>query len=358
MQNNSEIIFTETTGNNGNLGLITLNRPQAFNALNLAIINALDKQLRVWATDPNIKAVVVQSSGEKAFCAGGDIRQNYTTGKTNIALATLFFWHKYRSNHLIHHYSKPYIALVNGITMGGGVGISEHGSYRVATEKLTFAMPETGIGFFPDVGGSYFLPRLPGQNGIYLGLTGARSNAADAQYLTLIDYCVATEKLPEIILALAASDFGSDADTAIKTCLQTFAIKPAQASLAEYRNNIDACFQYNRIEDIFTALEKQSDEWCRNTAKLLLSKSPTSLKVTLQQLRRGTNLGFDQALQMEYRLVTRFLPGHDFYEGVRAAIIDKDQKPQWQPARLAEVKDADVNAYFAPLVDAPELNFN
>lgn len=353
MTDTSDILFTELD----HLGIIMLNRPQALNALTHEMAIALYEQLEQWEAEQEIKAVTIQGKGEKAFCAGGDIRKIYDARHDKHLAIKQFFWDEYRLNHRIHHYPKPYIALLDGITMGGGVGVSIHGSHRIATELFSFAMPETGIGFFPDIGGSYFLSRCPGQTGIYLGLTGTRIKAADALYLGLIDYFVLEEKKAELLDALASTRLLGYPHTAITEIIKSFSTPAETAPLINYRELIDQCFVFNTIEEIFTALRAQDNEWCTNTLKILQSKSPTSLKVTLQQLRNAATLDFDQCMQMEYRMVLRFLAGHDFYEGVRAVIVDKDQKPQWQPAELSAVTQNDVDKYFAPLTDTPELSF-
>lgn len=348
MLNSAEILFSEVSSNTGAVGLITLDRPQALNALNYGMIVDMYNQLHEWANNAAIKAVIIQGSGEKAFCAGGDIRKIYEARQTQDPLLAQFFWHEYRLNRFIHNYPKPYIALLNGVTMGGGAGISIPGSLRIATEKLMFAMPETGIGFFPDVGGSYFLSHCPGQTGIFLGLTGTRIKAADAIYLGLADQFVLTEKLPQVIDALVNTDLDH---------IAPFTSDPGSPTLSDVRQDIDACFGFDSVEEIIAALEKKNNAWSLGVINMLTSKSPTSLKVTLQQLRRGAKLNFDQCLQMEYRLTMRFLLAHDLKEGVRAVIIDKDQNPKWQPAKLSDVSQAAVDAYFAPLVDQKELQF-
>lgn len=339
------------------LGLITLNRPQALNALSHGMIVALYQQLATWAHDPDVKAVMIQGAGEKAFCAGGDVRKVYETKHHPEAVGKQFFWDEYRLNHRIRHYPKPYIAFLDGITMGGGVGVSLHGSNRIATERLTFAMPETAIGFFPDVGASYLLSRCAGQTGIYLGLTGARLKVADAAYLNLIDTFVPSEKKAELIDTLVSSHFGDNPQQVVNDIINNYKNDAGVASLAEYRTVIDECFALDSVEAILAALQSKPDEWCKNTAQNLLSKSPTSLKVTLQELRQAKQLDFDQCMQMEYRLAMRFIENHDFFEGVRAVLIDKDQAPKWQPAVLSDVTANDVAAYFAPLKDTPELSF-
>jgi enoyl-CoA hydratase len=351
----ADIAFTEID----RLGAVTLNRPQALNSLSHTMALALYKQLGIWNENNFIKAVFIQAEGEKAFCAGGDIRQIYAArNDPNLAIKQ-FFWDEYRLNQRIAHYPKPYIALLDGITMGGGVGISIHGSHRVATEYFSFAMPETGIGFYPDVGGSYLLSRCPGQTGIYLGLTGARIKAADALYLGLVDHFIKREHGAELIDALASKPFIGDANIGIAAIIKNYSVADtAQPPLALHRALIDRCFAFDTVEEIIHALQTTADEWCAATAKILRSKSPTSLKVTLQELRQAARLSFDDCMKMEYRLTLRFLLGQDFYEGIRAAIIDKDHTPQWQPSALDAVTQSDVDNYFAPLNDTPELNFD
>lgn len=354
MVEHPDILFTELS----NLGLLTLNRPKALNALTHDMCVAIYEQLEAWERDPDIKAVMVQGAGEKSFCAGGDIRAIYEARHDPKLMIKRFFWDEYRLNQQIFHYPQPYIALLDGITMGGGVGISILGSHRIATERFVFAMPETSIGFFPDVGGSYFLPRCPGQTGIYLGLTGERIKAADAIYLGLVNHYVPSENMPGLIDAIATSNLGADAPKTITAMIDAARGHPGDPPLADHRNDIDYCFKFNTVEEILEALHHRKNEWCKKIADLLLTKSPTSLKVTLKQLRLGKNLSLDQCLQMEYRMVMRFLKGHDLFEGVRAVIIDKDQQPKWNPSELNQITEAAVDAYFASLNDTPELKFD
>lgn len=345
----NDIIFEELTNQTGDLGVITLNRPQALNALSHHMINSLYQQLVTWEQNPKIKAVVIQAAPGRAFCAGGDIRYVYEHGKAQDSTLSMLFHDEYRLNKCIYHYKKPYIALLNGITMGGGAGISLHGSHRIATENLVFAMPETSIGFFPDVGGSYFLPRLPNKIGYYLGLTGARITAADCMALGLTNYFVAADVFPKIIQALLATSLKEDAKSVVSKILIQLDKTPDHATLLEHKEKIARCFSKQTIEEIVHCLEISPEEWCQQTATLLKTKSPTSLKVTLRALQEGEKLDFDACLNMEYRLTRRFLQGHDFYEGVRALIIDKDQSPHWQPAEIKEVTQQDIAQYFAPL---------
>lgn len=354
MTADNNIEFTEL----GEVGFIALNRPQALNALNHEMIEALAEKLSEWEEDKAVQAVLIQGIGEKAFCAGGDIRKIYDARHDEDLDIKQFFWDEYRLNQQIFHYPKPYIALLNGITMGGGVGISIHGQYRIATDRFTFAMPETGIGFFPDVGGSYFLPRCPGYTGFYLGLTGARINAADALYLELVNVYFDQTRVPEFVDAIVTSHLSGDCKQLVGNIINNYSsTPPVSTKIAEHRQDIDVCFSKNTIEEIIEALQERQSVWCDETAKILLSKSPLSLKITLAALQRGKSLTMDQCMQMEYRLVNRFLQQKDFYEGIRAVIVDKDQKPVWTPATLAEVDNAIVEKYFAPLVNQKELNF-
>lgn len=349
-----DIEFTEL----GEVGFIALNRPQALNALNHEMIEELSEKLSEWQGDKAIQAVLIQGIGEKAFCAGGDIRKIYDSRNDEDLDIKQFFWDEYRLNQQIFHYQKPYIALLNGITMGGGVGISIHGQYRIATDRFSFAMPETGIGFFPDVGGSYFLPRCPGYTGYYLGLTGARINAADAMYLELVNFYFDQHKIPEFVDALVTSHLSGDCKQLVGNIIHNYSSIPATpAKIAEHREDIDACFSKNTVEEIIATLQARKNAWCDETAKILLTKSPLSLKITLVALQRGKSLTMDECMQMEYRLVNRFLRQYDFYEGIRAVIIDKDQKPIWDPDTLEAVDNAMVEKYFAPLVNQKELSF-
>ncbi len=349
-----EILFERR----GGVGFVLLDRPGALNALSLTLIEAFDARLKVWAADPAVKAVVVRGAGERAFCAGGDVRSIWEGGRTVGGPASELFRREYLLIRRIKVLAKPYIALVDGIAMGGGVGVCVHGSHRVATERTTIALPETHIGLFPDVGSSYFLPRLPGALGLYLGLTGARLKAADALHAGLADCHVESARLPELEAALAAADWsGGDAHGVAAATLDSFASAAGQPSLAERRAAIERCFARDSIEAILAALEAEGGDWAGETLETLRACSPTSLKVTVEQWRRGATLGFDHAMIMEFRLSQAFLARHDFHEGIRAAVIDKDNAPAWQPARLADVTPDLVEAHFAPLGDR-DLSFD
>lgn len=326
----------------GGIGLITLNRPEALNALTLGMCHVMEARLREWRSDPAISAVVITGAG-RAFCAGGDIRALYDRGLAKEAYPYNFYRDEYRLNALIKDYHKPYIALLNGIVMGGGVGVSVHGSHRIVSENLRFAMPETGIGLFPDVGGSYFLSRCPGELGVFLALTGTRISAADALYCGIATHYVPAASFPALQAALAHS---RHVDDAIREYAGT---PPGEPELAQYRARIDRIFAHDRLETIIAALEEEGDEWAGQIRATILGKSPVSSKVALRQLREGAMRDFHACMKMEYRLASRFIEGQDFYEGVRATVIDKDGAPKWPSGALSGVSEADVAAYFAPL---------
>ncbi|HEY4940449.1 MAG TPA: enoyl-CoA hydratase/isomerase family protein [Rhizomicrobium sp.] len=338
MSGEPEILFEKR----GAVGLITLNRPKALNALTYDMAMAMRNALRIWEREENVKTVVIQGAGERAFCAGGDIRWLYDNGKAGMPCTVEFYRHEYLLNVLIKHYPKPYVALLRGFVMGGGVGVSVHGSHRIADESMLFAMPETGIGLFPDVGGSYFLPRCPGEIGMYLGLTGARLRTADALYAGVATHFVPAGKREALLSAMAD---GKVPDMAMQGLCETV----PDVFLTEHREKIDRIFGGGSVEDILAALDADRTDWAADAAKTIRTKSPTATKLAFRQIREGAKLSFDDCMRMEFRMVTRVIAGHEFYEGVRATIIDKDGAPKWQPATLAEVSDADIDAYFAPL---------
>lgn len=344
-----EIRFEELEGRAGSVGLITLNRPQVLNALNHAMFLALNHHLKKWDESDHIKAVIIQAVAGRAFCAGGDIRYAYERGRLNDPALPHFFRDEYRVNQRIHFFSKPYIALLDGITMGGGAGISMHGSHRVITERMTFAMPETGIGLFPDIGATYFLSRLPYKIGFYLGLTGTRIFSQDCLAVGLATQCVSHESLLKIIDLIVDTPLDADAKRSVTLLLKTFEIAPEPSLLMKHKLEIELAFSENTVEGIIKALKHFPSEWCHQTAETILTKSPTSLKVTLKALQKATSLDFESCMKMEYRLVNHFLKGQDFYEGVRAAVIDKDQKPHWNPNQLNLISDEKVNQYFNPI---------
>ncbi len=342
----------------GPLGLITLNRPKALNALTLSMIRALHPQLDRWAADPAIAAVAIRGVGEGAFCAGGDVLAIWKAGQDGQFapgkrghLAGDFFRAEYQLNRRIHTFEKPYIALIDGITMGGGVGVSIHGDLRLAGPRTLFAMPENAIGIFPDVGGSFFLPRLPGALGLYLALTGDRLKAADCLVAGIATHSLAGDQEEAILQALAAADWNQGL-AAAETALAPLQAKPEEAGhLDASRPAIDRCFGGKEsLAQVIEALQSEGGDWAEATLAGLAKRSPTSLMVCFEQLRRGAELDFDACMVMEYRMSqTAMLPGRDFYEGVRALLIDKDNAPNWSPASLEEVNVAAVEAWFASL---------
>ncbi|MCF8468874.1 MAG: enoyl-CoA hydratase/isomerase family protein [Sneathiella sp.] len=347
MSTEDEILFARE----GEIGLVTLNRPKALNALTHEMCLLLDAKLAEWEKDEGVRAVLIEGAGEKAFCAGGDIVKLYNEGKSGGDYPYRFYRDEYLLNARIKHFPKPYIALIDGIVMGGGVGVSVHGSHRIATERTLFAMPESGIGLFPDVGGSYFLPRCPGELGLYLGLTGARLKAADAVFAGIAKVYIESQKLPALKDALTAHDFKGDAGAEIDQVIARFTSDPGDAPITAIMDQINRHFSKGSVEEIIESLQGDGDPWAEKTAETLLSKSPTSMKLSFEELRRGSKLTFDDCMRMEFRMVNRVIRGVDFYEGTRAAVIDKDQSPVWNPATLQDVSDADIAAYFAVLPD-------
>ena len=331
------------------LGVITLNRPKAIHALNKGMCEAMIAALVDWRDDPAVTSVLIDHAGERGFCAGGDIRMIAESGAGDASEAKAFFHAEYRLNHLLFDYPKPVTALVDGIVMGGGVGISEPADVRIATERTTYAMPETGIGLFPDVGGGWFLPRLPGQTGVWLALTGARLKAADTVALGIHTQFTPSDQVDALKAALIADP----ADP--KAGAERFAADPGPAPLSEHREAIDRLFAFDTVEEIFAALASDGSEWALKQLSILKTKSPQSMRVSLRQIRTGAGLtSFADNMAMEYRLGGRVVRTHDFQEGVRAVIVDKDNAPKWSPADLAGVTDAQLDALFAPLPDDEE----
>lgn len=331
----------------GAAGLIILNRPKALNALTLPMIQAMHAQLRFWETDEAVTRIVVRGAGGRAFCAGGDIRQIYELGKAGHFEETLAFWlAEYQLDAYVKRYPKPYVALIEGVVMGGGVGISVHGDIRVASEKYMFAMPETGIGYFPDVGMTYALPRLPGRTGTYLAVTGARVGASEALALGLATHSAKAADFEAIVDALAQGDD-------IEATLAAYAAEPpGTGPLVTERSLIDECFSADSVHDSLGRLDVAASSgasFAAETAALIRSRSPTSVLIAFEQMRRGVDLNFEEAMLTEYRLCTRVMRGHDFYEGVRSVIVDKDGKPSWQPATLDAVDMAAIATAFEPI---------
>lgn len=345
MQAGTDILFERR----GAWGVVTFNRPDALNALTEAMCIAMRHQLAEWAADASVGAVLAQGAGEKAYCAGGDIRWLYDTAQFDPARAAQFFAEEYRNNAAIKHFPKPYVALIDGILMGGGVGVSVHGSHRVAGDRTLFAMPETGIGLFPDVGGGYFLPRLGAGLGQYLGLVGTRLNAADCMDAGIATHIIPTDQMPALKDALFALPLAEGFAAAVDSVLAQMHQSAAGSAIATHRAQIEAIFGADSLADVCARLETDGSDWAAQTRKLLARMSPTSLALTFEQLRRGAALSFDEVMRMEFRLASRVMAGREFIEGVRAQIIDKDRNPQWQPATLEAIDPAEIERYFAPL---------
>lgn len=336
------------TSKRGGVGRITVNRPRALNALTLPMVAAMGEALRVWQGDDAVKAVVVDGAGDKAFCAGGDIRMLVDSGKAGDGQAKMFWSREYALNVVIKRYAKPYVAIMDGVTMGGGVGISVHGGFRVATERTVFAMPETGIGFYPDVGGTYFLPRLPGRLGVWMGLTGARLSGADALAAGLATHFVASGDVPALLAALEREPLDDDG-VALEELLHVHESDAGGAPLASQLADINRLFAGDSVGRIVADLEADGGAWALKQLEILGKKSPTSLKVTLRAIGEGMEGEFEDVMARELALSTRFVAaGSDFYEGVRAVIIDKDHAPRWSPGTLGDVSDADVDRFFSP----------
>jgi enoyl-CoA hydratase len=341
----SEILFERR----GAAGVVRLNRPKALNAVTHGMVRALRAELDRWTSDPAITRVVITAAGERAFSAGGDIRALYDLGKAGRIDDALQFWRdEYPLNMAIKNYRKPYVALIDGIAMGGGVGVSVHGSHRVAGDRFSFAMPEVGIGFFPDVGATWFLPRMPGELGAYCALTGERFGVADAVSSGVATHRIASAQFAAVLEGLTGT-------VSVDAVLAAFAEPVGKGPIAQRQSAIDRIFAADRLEDILDALDREGRSnsvdagWAQKTADVIRTKSPLSLKIALAQVRRGKNWDFESCMRAEFRIVSRIVEGHDFYEGVRAVIVDKDNKPRWRPPTLAAVNETDVERHFAPL---------
>ena len=319
---------------------LTLNRPAAMNALTHAMCRDLHRALFDSIGDTDVALVVIEGAGERAFCAGGDVVAMHAAGRAGADGWEAFFRDEYRMNQAIARYPDPYVAILDGVTMGGGVGLSIHGRYRIATERTLFAMPETAIGMIPDVGGTHALPRLPGELGTWLGLTGARLKAADCLYAGIATHVVPLDRLPLLRELLATGDDPVD------EVLKTLDTDPGEAPLAALRDAIDFHFAHDTVEGIMASLVG-GDDWALDQHAALAKMSPTSLTLTLRALRHGAGADIEEALRTEYRIVSHLRAGHDFFEGVRAVLIDKDKNPKWAPKTLAEVDGSALDPYFA-----------
>lgn len=332
----------------GSLGRISLNRPKAINSLTLGMVRAIAAALDTFEADPAVAAVLLTGEGERGLCAGGDIKAIYQSGKDGTDLAETFWREEYRLNARISHYPKPYVAVMDGVTMGGGVGLSAHGSHRIVTERTRLAMPETGIGFFPDVGASWLLSRAPGELGTYLGLTGEAIGAADAILAGLADRYVPSGRIEALVASLEQLGDGAGGD-AVSAAIARHAEEPAKGRLAGDKVIIDRVFGEETVEEIIGALKADGGAFAASTLATLGSRSPTSLKVTLAMVRAAwKSRNLEVCLAREFGGTASTIREHDFFEGVRAAVIDKDRNPQWTPATLEAVSDATVAAYLAP----------
>ena len=345
MEQEPHILFEKR----GAVGLITLNRPKALNALTHGMCLGMAKMLAEWAHDDSVKAVAIRGAGAKAFCAGGDIRAMYDSNLAGTAAARKFLGDEYRLNAMIGAYPKPCVALTHGIVMGGGAGVALHGSHCLGDETLVFAMPETAIGFVTDIGATHFLSRCPGETGMYLALTGARIGLGDALALGLFSHAVKAGDHDALLARLAQGDHPDAAVAA-------FAFKPPPPLLEKERARMDTIFAAPSVEAILERLDRDSSDFAAATAATMRAKSPSALKFIFCAQREAKEKNLRDCLKMEYRVAARAVMAHDFREGVRAILIDKDGRPAWKPAALAAVSEADIAGYFAPL-GAGELTF-
>jgi len=330
------------------VGFLTLNRPKAINSLTQTMVNAMDATLAAWEDDDDVRAVVVSGAGERGLCAGGDVVAIYHSAQAGGAETRRFWFDEYRLNSRIGHYPKPYVALMDGIVMGGGVGVSAHGSVRVVTETSKVAMPEVGIGFIPDVGGTFLLSRAPGLSGLHVALTGAPFSGADAIALGFADHYVPHAHLEEFTAHLVADG--------VEHAVAAHAEDPPPSQLAAQRDWIDRCYAGDTVADIVAALRDVGEGPANDAANLIATRSPIALAVTLAAVRRAAALpSLDEVLVQEYRVSCAALRSHDLVEGIRAQVVDKDRNPQWSPRSVADVTDGDVQHYFEPA--DPDLTF-
>jgi enoyl-CoA hydratase len=328
----------------GRVGRLTLNRPTALHALTTNMCRLMIEALTAWRDDPAVELVLLDHSGARGFCAGGDIRMLAESGAGDGRSAREFFFTEYRLNHLLFHYPKTTVAIMDGVTMGGGVGLSRPCRFRVATERTTFAMPETGIGLFPDVGGGWYLPRMPDHIGLWLALTGARIKAADCELVGVATDCVESADV-EALKAWIVKD-----PPAIETLLTEFESDAGRPALAAHQDEIARLFSGDSVEAIVAVLKATDSDWAREQLAILATKSPQTMKVAFRQLRLGAQArSFAENMEMEYRIGARVVQRRDFLEGVRAVIVEKDNAPRWDPATLEGVTEEMLDAIFAPL---------
>ncbi len=326
----------------GKAGRITLNRPQVLNALTHDMVRMIEQALDNWERDEAVRLVMIEGAGERAFCAGGDIQSLYRTGRSHPEIGRRFWFDEYRLNARIHHYPKPYVAIMDGITMGGGAGISIHGSHRIVTERSTVAMPEASIGFMPDVGSTRLLADAPGETGLYLGLTAARMSAADAIYAGFADTYMPSQRLAELKSKLV--------ETGDVSVIKHLAEAPSVSELTQHRETIDNIFNRDTLSEIVGTLAATNGTWETETLNALRRVSPFSAAATFEAIHHARqSRGLEACLATEYRFAWRSLEGEDFFEGIRAAVIDKDRKPKWRFARVEDVPSDMVKQVFAPL---------
>lgn len=333
------------------IGHLTLNRPAGLNAITLDMVRLMTTQLQAWADDPLVYAIVLRGAGDKAFCAGGDIRSLYDSYKRGDTLHEDFFVEEYALDQAIHHYPKPVLALMDGFVLGGGMGLVQGADLRVVTERSRLAMPEVAIGYFPDVGGSYFLPRIPGELGVYLGVTGVQIRAADALYCGLADWYLDSVRLTELAHKLDSLQWRDSPLKDLQGVLAKLAVQQLpDAPLAALRPAIDHFFALPDVPSIVEQLQQvtvaDSHEWAMTTANLMQTRSPLAMAVTLQMLRRGRHLRLEQCFALELHLDRQWFARGDLIEGVRALIIDKDKNPQWNPPTLRELDAGHVESFF------------
>jgi enoyl-CoA hydratase len=332
----------------GSVGFVTLNRPKAINSLNQSMVSRLRAVLTAWEQDDAISAVVLSGAGERGLCAGGDVVAIYHSARADGAEARRFWHDEYLMNGQIGRFPKKYVALMDGIVMGGGVGVGAHANTRVVTETSKVAMPEVGIGFIPDVGGAYLLSRAPGSLGLHVALTGAPFSGADAIALGFADHYVPHDKLDALRQAIAANG--------VESAIAAHAVEPPASQLAAQRDWIDHCYAGDTVADIVAALRGHDAGPANDAANLIATRSPIALSVTLQAVRRAAKLDtLEDVLAQDYRVSSASLRSHDLVEGIRAQLVDKDRNPKWSPASLPQVSASDVEAYFAPVDD--ELKF-
>ncbi|MCG2626957.1 enoyl-CoA hydratase/isomerase family protein [Bradyrhizobium sp. WYCCWR 13023] len=341
----------------GAAGIIRLNRPKAINAVTLEMFRDIEKALDRFEADPAVAVIMLEGAGERGLCAGGDIRALWESSKVNGDLGKILWREEYILNARIKKFPKPYVAFMDGIVMGGGVGLSAHASHRVVTDRTKLAMPEVGLGFFPDVGGTYLLSRSPGEIGTFFGLTGQTMNGPDAIHAKFADWVVPAVKLPELREALTEVRPGSTAADVSKL-IRDFATGETAGPVAAKESAIDALFGFDRMEDIFAALKRDGSDFALATLKTLNEKSPRGMVVTLKLLRLArTASSLEECLVREYRAANEVFRSDDFREGVRAAVIDKDRNPSWSPPRIEDVTPQMLAPYFAE-IGADELKFN